>query len=72
MTKLKSIDKLAVSAWSPASQPLLALGTAAGAIDTSFSTSAELEIFDLNLMKNGLSMKKVGSLNVPSKFVLTF
>ncbi|KAJ3088294.1 protein transport protein S31 [Quaeritorhiza haematococci] len=48
--RLRHIDRTATIAWSPGHhQPLIALGTVAGALDASFSTSTELEICDLNL-----------------------
>ncbi|KAI9591010.1 hypothetical protein BDF19DRAFT_456694 [Syncephalis fuscata] len=48
---LKSIQRTATVAWSPANpnDPLLATGTVAGALDDSFSNTTELEIFRLGL-----------------------
>jgi protein transport protein SEC31 len=48
---LKYIHRTATVAWSPGnpSDPLLATGTVAGALDDSFSNTTELEIFRLNL-----------------------
>jgi protein transport protein SEC31 len=45
--KIRSFDKTAQVAWSPTTSPLLALGTASGALDASFSTSTQLEIIDV-------------------------
>lgn len=49
--KLKEIPRTATFAWSPASaDPLIATGTAAGAIDADFSVATSLEIWPLNLL----------------------
>lgn len=50
-SSLKEVKRTAAIAWSPASQtsPLLATGTLSGALDDSFSTNAELEVYDLKL-----------------------
>lgn len=47
----KSINRTVAVAWAPSSQysSLLATGTLAGALDDTFSTTAELEIHDLML-----------------------
>ena len=48
--KLRKIDRTSTVAWSPGQhEPLLALGNVAGALDASFSSSTELELFGLNL-----------------------
>ncbi len=58
---LKKLDRAAFTSWNPATEkePLLALGTAAGALDASFSSKTELEIFSLNLSEPGKGMKKL-------------
>ncbi|XP_040603430.1 protein transport protein Sec31A isoform X10 [Mesocricetus auratus] len=57
--KLKEIDRTAMQAWSPAqSHPIyLATGTSAQQLDATFSTSASLEIFELDLSDPSLDMK---------------
>jgi protein transport protein SEC31 len=54
--------------WSPAAQHpiLLAAGTAAQQLDASFSTTAALEIYSLNLAEPGLDMELRTS--VPSDY----
>ncbi|TPX35765.1 hypothetical protein SmJEL517_g02007 [Synchytrium microbalum] len=48
--KLRKIARTSTIAWSPGQHiPLLATGTVAGALDASFSTTTELEIWDLDL-----------------------
>ncbi|CAO3611688.1 unnamed protein product [Cunninghamella blakesleeana] len=48
--KLNEIQRTASFAWSPGQQiPLVAAGTAAGALDNSFSNASELELFQLDL-----------------------
>lgn len=53
--KIKGIDRTANIAWSPQNQyPIyLAAGTAAQQVDASFSTSAALELYSLNLTDPG-------------------
>ncbi|XP_007447606.1 PREDICTED: protein transport protein Sec31A isoform X4 [Lipotes vexillifer] len=57
--KLKEIDRTAMQAWSPAqNHPIyLATGTSAQQLDATFSTSASLEIFELDLSDPSLDMK---------------
>ncbi|NXI55964.1 SC31A protein, partial [Chloroceryle aenea] len=57
--KLKEIYRTAMQAWSPAQQhPIyLATGTSAQQLDATFSTSASLEIFELDLSDPSLDMK---------------
>lgn len=43
--KLKEIHRTSTFAWSPLSEPLLATGTVAGALDESFSNDSQLEIW---------------------------
>ena len=46
---LKSIPRTSTVAWCPSqSRSLLATGTVAGALDASFSSTTELEIFELD------------------------
>lgn len=57
--KVKEIERTANVSWSPAAQHpvLLAAGTAAQQLDASFSTTAALEIYSLNLTEPGLDME---------------
>ncbi|XP_055450551.1 protein transport protein Sec31A isoform X18 [Psammomys obesus] len=57
--KLKEIDRTAMQAWSPAqNHPIyLATGTSAQQLDATFSTSASLEIFELDLSDPSLDMR---------------
>ncbi|XP_023839298.1 protein transport protein Sec31A isoform X6 [Salvelinus sp. IW2-2015] len=61
--KLKEINRTAVQSWSPAQHhPVyLAAGTSAQQLDASFSTSASLEIFELDLAEPSLDMKLRGA-----------
>lgn len=53
--KVKELDKTVNLAWSPAQEYpiLLAAGTAAQQLDASFSTSAAMELYGLNLNEPG-------------------
>ena len=68
--KLKEVGRKAVVAWSPSTQhpDLVAMGTVAGALDASFSSSAELEIFPMNLAQKDLGLKRLGSAPSPHHF----
>ncbi|XP_052464569.1 protein transport protein Sec31A-like isoform X2 [Carassius gibelio] len=68
--KLKEINRTAIQAWSPAQQhPIyLAAGTSAQQLDATFSTSASLEIFELDLADPSLAMKSCGSLSSPHRY----
>eukprot|EP00732_Lithocolla_globosa_P000751 Lithocolla_globosa_v1_NODE_281_length_4678_cov_13.661043.p1 type:complete len:1073 gc:universal NODE_281_length_4678_cov_13.661043:1186-4404(+) len=69
MLKLKELRQTATVAWSPSSsQPMLAVGAAAGALDSSFSMSAELQLFSLDLESKTLEMNKEASIATPSRF----
>uniref|UniRef100_A0A4W5PB74 Protein transport protein Sec31A n=1 Tax=Hucho hucho TaxID=62062 RepID=A0A4W5PB74_9TELE len=61
--KLKEINRTAIQSWSPAQHhPVyLAAGTSAQQLDASFSTSASLEIFELDLTEPSLDMKLRGA-----------
>ena len=56
--KVKEVDQTAHIAWSPAVQyPIyLAAGTAAQQLDASFSTTAKLDLYSLDLHESGLGM----------------
>ncbi|XP_016377613.1 protein transport protein Sec31A isoform X5 [Sinocyclocheilus rhinocerous] len=68
--KLKEINRTAMQAWSPAQQhPIyLAAGTSAQQLDATFSTSASLEIFELDLADPTLAMKSCGSFSSPHRY----
>lgn len=63
--KIKELQKTVNVAWSPAQQtPIyLAAGTSAQQLDASFSTSATLELFALNLADPGYEMELRGSVS---------
>lgn len=53
--KLKEIPRTATFAWSPATtEPSIATGTAAGAIDADFSVATALEVWPLDLMNRSV------------------
>lgn len=56
--KFKEIDRTASVAWSPAAldNVYLAAGTAAQQLDSSFSTNAVLELYQLNVNEPGLDV----------------
>ncbi|NXG74193.1 SC31A protein, partial [Baryphthengus martii] len=68
--KLKEIDRTAMQAWSPAQQhPIyLATGTSAQQLDATFSTSASLEIFELDLSDPSLDMKSRATFSSPHRY----
>ncbi|XP_038647606.1 protein transport protein Sec31A isoform X6 [Scyliorhinus canicula] len=68
--KLKEINRTAIQAWSPARQhPIyLAAGTSAQQLDATFSTSASLEIFELDLADSTLDMKSCGTFSSPHRY----
>nr|XP_054773269.1 protein transport protein Sec31A-like isoform X2 [Lytechinus pictus] len=68
--KVKDIGRTANMAWSPAGQyPIyIATGTAAQQLDATFSTSAALEIFSLDLDKKGLEMERAATLSTEHRF----
>ncbi|OUM67378.1 hypothetical protein PIROE2DRAFT_50683 [Piromyces sp. E2] len=70
--KIRQVNRTATMAWSPGQHsPLVALGTASGALDPTFSTKSELEIFDLDLDKGRTSdveMKRIGIASTNSRF----
>ncbi|KAJ8346349.1 hypothetical protein SKAU_G00277500 [Synaphobranchus kaupii] len=68
--KLKEINRTAIQAWSPAQHhPVyLAAGTSAQQLDATFSTSASLEIFELDLAEPTLSMKSCGTFSSSHRY----
>ncbi|NXJ83077.1 SC31A protein, partial [Trogon melanurus] len=68
--KLKEIDRTAMQAWSPAQQhPIyLATGTSAQQLDATFSTSASLEIFELDFSDPSLDMKSCATFSSSHRY----
>ncbi|KAI9366105.1 hypothetical protein DFJ73DRAFT_772213 [Zopfochytrium polystomum] len=69
--RLRTVDRTSTVAWSPSAHhlPLIAAGTVAGAIDSSFSTTTELEIFDPLLgSSTDAQMKRLGVLTTTARF----
>uniref|UniRef100_A0A8B9R4E0 Protein transport protein Sec31A n=1 Tax=Anas platyrhynchos TaxID=8839 RepID=A0A8B9R4E0_ANAPL len=68
--KLKEVDRTAMQAWSPAGQhPIyLATGTSAQQLDATFSTSASLEIFELDLADPSLDMKSCATFSSSHRY----
>ncbi|XP_010333046.1 protein transport protein Sec31A isoform X13 [Saimiri boliviensis] len=68
--KLKEVDRTAMQAWSPAqNHPIyLATGTSAQQLDATFSTSASLEIFELDLSDSSLDMKSCATFSSSHRY----
>nr|XP_020657434.1 protein transport protein Sec31A isoform X3 [Pogona vitticeps] len=68
--KLKEIDRTAMQAWSPSHHhPIyLATGTSAQQLDATFSTSASLEIFELDLTDPSLDMKSCATFSSSHRY----
>lgn len=68
--QLKRIDKTAVVAWGPnfPQSPYLAVGTVAGALDASFSTNSELELYRVNLGSKTEEPKRVAVIPTTARF----
>ncbi|XP_056147216.1 protein transport protein Sec31A [Lampris incognitus] len=68
--KLKEINRTAIQSWSPAQHhPIfLATGTSAQQLDASFSTSATLEIFELDLAEPSLDMKSCATFSSSHRY----
>lgn len=64
---LKSIQRSATVAFAPMAQ-VMAVGTMAGAIDSSFSSSANLELLKLDFASTDLDMPVLSSAGVPERF----
>ena len=65
---IKEIDRTATVAWAPIASnvTLMATGTVSGALDASFSTNTELEIYDLSLGQDGV--QKRASISSSARF----
>lgn len=72
MVKLKEIPRTAAFAWSPSvSDPLIASGTVAGAIDADFSATTQLELWSLSLLdrsSDGFQLKPTVSIDTDARF----
>ncbi|XP_069482236.1 protein transport protein Sec31A isoform X12 [Ambystoma mexicanum] len=68
--KLKEIDRTAMQAWSPAQHhPIyLATGTSAQQLDATFSTTASLEIFEMDLADHSLDMKSCATFDSSHRY----
>lgn len=72
MVKLKEIPRTAAFAWSPSvSDPLIASGTVAGAIDADFSATTQLELWSLSLLdrsSDGFQLNPTVSIDTDARF----
>ncbi|KAH8730519.1 hypothetical protein GQ44DRAFT_700443 [Phaeosphaeriaceae sp. PMI808] len=71
MVRLREIPRTATFAWSPgATQPLIATGTKAGAVDADFSNDTQLELWELKLddTEHGVELQPVATVSVDSRF----
>ena len=68
--KVKEMDVSANMAWSPgpAVPIMLAAGTAAQQLDKTFSTSASIDIYELNLGESGYDMPRISSTKVEHRY----
>jgi protein transport protein SEC31 len=68
---IKKVERTSTTAWSPSEyeEPLLALGTVAGAMDASFSTKTELEIFNVDLQSSTKEMIKIASIAANARYI---
>lgn len=68
--KVKELLKTVNVAWSPPAQHpiMLAAGTAAQQLDASFSTSASLDLYTLNLQQPGYEMELCASIPSNHRF----
>lgn len=72
--KFKEIDRTATVAWSPATVDniYLAAGTAAQQLDSSFSTNAVLEIYQLNVNEPGLDIPIKSTYTSENRYVFQY
>ncbi|KAF5853806.1 hypothetical protein GGP41_006610 [Bipolaris sorokiniana] len=71
MVRLREVPRTAAFAWSPGpTQPLIATGTKAGAVDADFSNETQLELWELGLddSEQGVELKPVATVSVESRF----
>ncbi|CAH2036931.1 unnamed protein product [Thlaspi arvense] len=67
MACIKRVDRSAFVAMAP-NAPFMAAGTMAGAVDLSFSSSADLEIFELDFHSNDRELKPIGQCPSSERF----
>lgn len=69
--KIKELLKTVNVAWSPPAQYpiMMAAGTAAQQLDASFSTSASLDLYSLNLQQPGYEMELEASVSSDHRFL---
>lgn len=70
MSKLKELQRRSTIAWSVSSgrPDLLAAGTMAGTVGLDFDTSAQLEVFSLDLENNSKELSLVGKTTSTNMF----
>jgi protein transport protein SEC31 len=70
MSKLKELQRRSTIAWSVSSgrPDLLAAGTMAGTVGLDFDTSAQLEVFSLDLESNSTNLTLVGKTTSTNMF----
>ncbi|KAL2920129.1 protein transport protein S31 [Polyrhizophydium stewartii] len=68
--RIRRIERNSTLAWAPARQDvMLALGTVAGALDASFSSQTELELFDLApVPREPLALRRLAAVTVNARF----
>lgn len=72
MVRLREIPRTATFAWSPGpTQPLIATGTKAGAVDADFSNDTQLELWELQLDGNehNVELEPITTVNVESRYM---
>lgn len=67
MSCIKRVDRSAYVAMAPEA-PFIAAGTMAGAVDLSFSSSSNLEIFELDFNSEDHEMKLLGQCSSSERF----
>lgn len=67
MASVKMVNRLALAAFAPES-PYLAAGTMAGAVDLSFSSTANLDIFQLDFASDDRQLVLAGSVASSERF----
>ena len=75
MVRLREIPRTAAFAWSPGpTQPLIATGTKAGAVDADFSNDTTLELWELKLddAEQGVELQPVATVDVESRYMVNY
>jgi protein transport protein SEC31 len=70
--KIKEIDRIGNVAWSPLEvDPVyLAVGTAAQQLDSSFSTTSSLELYQFDINQSGLDLPVKATIPCESRYVV--